>query len=189
ILRLHKDVSRLQSNAWQGLGTKWAIRRVLQAVVEGGQFDVARALVESSVAPKVGAGGREGEEDDGRAGSPAEDETEEAKRQERRSIAEDVLLSAATAHFNAAPSFEDGEELRWAQRWLDLLPWSSPALGRERSLHDAGRLAHDLGAVDLVPLQLRLRLGDRDSSSAGGGVAASDGAMGVIQEVLRCNPD
>ncbi|CAM9902098.1 unnamed protein product, partial [Ectocarpus sp. 4 AP-2014] len=206
ILRLHKDVSRLQSNAWQGLGTKWAIRRVLQAVVEGGQFDVARALVESSVAPKVGAGGREGGEDDGRAGSPAEDETEGAKRQERRSIAEDVLLSAATAHFNAAPSFEDGEEasrqeqpLRWAQRWLDLLPWSSRALDRERSLHDAGRLAHDLGAVDLVPLQLRLRLCDRDPSSASGSVgegerwflvvAAADGAMGVIQEVLRCNPD
>ena len=35
-----------------------------------------------------------------------------AKRLERRAIAEDVLLSAATAHFNSAPSFEEGEEVR-----------------------------------------------------------------------------
>lgn len=36
-----------------------------------------------------------------------------AKRLERRAIAEDVLLSAAAAHFNSAPSFEEeGEEVR-----------------------------------------------------------------------------
>lgn len=39
----------------------------------------------------------------------------EAKRLERRAIAEDVLLSAATAHFNSAPSFEEGEEV-WQTR-------------------------------------------------------------------------
>lgn len=33
----------------QGLGDRWAIKRVLQAVVETGQLDVARALVESSM--------------------------------------------------------------------------------------------------------------------------------------------
>eukprot|EP00752_Nemacystus_decipiens_P018330 g16445.t1 len=189
ITRLHKDVSRLQSNAWQGLGAKWAIRRVLQAVVEAGQFDVAQALVESSVANRGDASGRGAGAD---AGGEDDEREAETKRVERRAIAEDVLLAAATAHFNAAPSFEEGEELQASQRWLDLLPWSSPALDRERRLYGAGRLAHDLGAFDLVPLQLRLRLGlggvnvgDRD----GGGVVAPAGAMEVIREVLRSNPE
>ncbi|CAN0488418.1 unnamed protein product, partial [Hapterophycus canaliculatus] len=31
------------------LGDRWAIRRVLRAVVEAGQVDVAKALVDSSV--------------------------------------------------------------------------------------------------------------------------------------------
>lgn len=57
-------------------------------------------------------------------------------------------------------------QLQASQRWLDLLPWSSPELDRERRLHAAGRLAHDLGASDLVPLQLRLRLGGGDVGSS-----------------------
>ncbi|CAM9861553.1 unnamed protein product [Pylaiella littoralis] len=206
ITRLHKDVSRLQSNAWQGLGARWAIRRVLQAVVEAGQFDVARALVESS-SSAPSKEGREGKSSDG-GGQGGEAQEEESKRPlERRAIAEDVLLSAAAAHFNAAPSFEGGEELEASQRWLDLLPWSSPALDRERRLHGAGRLAHDLGATDLVPLQLRLRLeGERghgvvgvndghgsnhgvNATVAASAAAAVEAAIEVIREVLRCNPD
>ncbi|CAM9252402.1 unnamed protein product [Scytosiphon promiscuus] len=200
ITRLHKDVSRLQSNAWQGLGARWAIRRVLQAVVEAGQFDVAKALVESSAAAPVAEGGRGGAGAGSAADGAVDDETE-AKRLERRAIAEDVLLSAAVAHFNSAPSFDDGEELRASKRWLDLLPWSSPALDRERRLHTAGSLAHDLGATDLVPLQLRLHLyGERAGTASVDGVArdpsgktsassSAPGAMEVIREVLRCNPD
>lgn len=48
----------------QGLGAKWAIRRVLQAVVEAGQFDVARALVESSSAAVPGGAAAEGFEEE-----------------------------------------------------------------------------------------------------------------------------
>lgn len=62
------DISKHES---QGLGAKWAIRRVLQAVVEAGQFDVARALVESSAASRGAAGGRgagEEEEEGGHEG-------------------------------------------------------------------------------------------------------------------------
>lgn len=45
----------------QGLGTRWAIRRVLQAVVEAGQLDVARALVETSTTDRgAGVSGTEG---------------------------------------------------------------------------------------------------------------------------------
>lgn len=44
----------------QGLGEKWAIRRVLQAVVEAGQFDVAKALVDSSMQHEEGMSEGEG---------------------------------------------------------------------------------------------------------------------------------
>lgn len=81
-----------------------------------------------------------------------------------------------------------------ARRWLDLLPWSSPPLDRERRLHAAGKLAHDLGATDLVPLQLRLLLGGGSPAAAGhgrrsNGTTVASGALDVIREVLRCNPD
>lgn len=86
-------------------------------------------------------------------------------------------------------------QLRASRQWLDLLPWSSPALERERNLHDSGKLAYDLGACDLVPLQLRLRLhgnaacgtGVSDEPGDNGGSSAV-GAMEIIREVLRCNP-
>lgn len=66
----------------QELGEKWAIRRVLQAVVESGQFDVAKALVESSMQHEEGMSeeGGHGEWASGRASSAAEvrsDEEEE----------------------------------------------------------------------------------------------------------------
>lgn len=120
-------------------------------------------------------------------------------------MAEDVLLSAAAARFNAAPSFRaDGEELEAARRWLDLMPWSSAELEQERRLHEAGSLAYDLGAAHLIPLQLRLRLegvdsaadrgspdGTASSSDGSGGTrsrASASGAMQVLQEVLESNP-
>lgn len=99
-------------------------------------------------------------------------------------------------------------QLRASQQWLDLLPWSSPALDRERRLLDAGRLAYEMGAYDLVPLQLRLRLhggevgktavavfpgagagaGGTATAAAAAAAAATAGGMKVIREVLRCNP-
>lgn len=110
-------------------------------------------------------------------------------------MAEDVLLSAAMVHFNAAPSFRgDGQELEAAQRWLDLMPWSSPSLEQERRLHEVGRLAYDLGASDLVPLQLRLRLESAKTTSDGGAAATvtstgcRSGAIAIVRDVLQCNP-
>lgn len=82
-------------------------------------------------------------------------------------------------------------QLRASRQWLDLLPWSSPALERERNLHDAGKLAYDLGACDLVPLQLRLRLHGNAAAGVhepGDSHSSAVGAMEVIREVLRSNP-
>ncbi|CAM9564261.1 unnamed protein product, partial [Sphacelaria rigidula] len=185
----------------QGLGERWAIRRVLQAVVEAGQFDVAKALVESSMQREeaVSEGGGRGEGTSERATGVSSDTKAEARWISNRNMAEDVLLSAATAHFNAAPSFRGGGgswggDLEAAERWLDLMPWSSPRLDQERRLHEAGRLAYDLGASDLVPLQLRLRLEGAAAANATPAVAVtsdsdrSAGAMAVMRDVLRCNP-
>lgn len=82
-------------------------------------------------------------------------------------------------------------------------------MDRERQLLDAGKLAYEMGAYDLVPLQLRLRLHGSEGGKvagvaglagagvgvgAGAGVpatvvAAAAGGMKVIREVLRCNPE
>lgn len=92
-------------------------------------------------------------------------------------------------------------QLETAKHWLDLMPWSSPDLQKERTLHEAGSLAYELGASDMTPLQLRLRLegisspgsvgfsadGRRVGPGGGGGWSAS-GAMEVLREVLKCNP-
>lgn len=124
----------------------------------------------------------------------------EARWISNRNMAEDVLLAAATAHFNAAPSFRVGDGGSWggdleaAERWLDLMPWSSPRLDQERRLHEAGKLAYDLGASDLVPLQLRLRLegvaaaGVTPAATVTSDSKGSAGAMAVMRDVLRCNP-
>lgn len=77
------------------------------------------------------------------------------------------------------------------------MPWTSPDLERERRLHEAGRLAYDLGATDLVPLQLRLKLeggdtlgegGDRDHGVFGSEHSVTPGVLDVLREVLKSNP-
>lgn len=98
-------------------------------------------------------------------------------------------------------------QLQTSQKLLDLMPWSSPAVERERRLHEAGRLAYDLGARDLVPLKLRLVLEENPEPVTPGSGNDSDvihdvirsssgirrdgetgGAMEIVREVLRCNP-
>lgn len=78
-------------------------------------------------------------------------------------------------------------QLEASKLWLDLMPWTSPDLERERRLHEAGELVYGLGAIDFVPLQLRLKL-DGCEAVGDGSRRATSGGMDVVREVLKYNP-
>ncbi|CAM9610076.1 unnamed protein product, partial [Discosporangium mesarthrocarpum] len=120
--------------------------------------------------------------------------------EERRSVVEDLIVSAAQEHLNAAPSFIGGsKEVELAEQCLSLVPWASPAVAEEKRLIDAGNLAAELGC-DLAPLQLRLRLiphGNESGTSTSTSTSTSlsgvcvkeqERAMAVLRSVLDANP-